>query len=596
MAFFVFSAYVSSVPLPPDAVQVQTAYVLDVHGKPLATLTNGENRESVKISDVPRVVIDAVLAAEDRRFYEHGGVDPLSIVRAVYQDLRNNGRPQGGSTITQQYVKNVYVGRERSLKRKLREAAISVKLERKLSKDQILQRYLNTIYFGRGAYGIQAAAKAYFNRDLSSIGLPQAAYLAALIRGPESTDATRNLTKATQRRRSVLDAMVITGAITSAQRDEAMAQPLIGTDGIVPRHANRGTTYNDPDAGTQFAVDYARRYVIDAFGERALETGGLRITTSIDLDVQKRVKRETQKMLNKSTDPDAAVVVQNHEGHVLAMLGGKSWTQSNVNLAVGRGFGGVGRAGGSTFKPFALAAAIRQGFTVESAFKAPHSIEIVQDGGNADPWKVTNYDDKSYGTSNLIDATRLSINTVFAQLVSNENIGATAVADTAALLGVRSPLQAVDSIVLGTQNVAPLEMADAYRTFANRGIASDSTIVINVTDANGKELPLPPKPKRRVLSEDDADVLNSVLTTVVSKGTGVAAKVAGAVVAGQGGVRAVAVGGGGGGVCVFGRGVGTPGTDQGVGILGNPGRRGHAVARPGCGVGGGGNRRAVNVP
>jgi membrane peptidoglycan carboxypeptidase len=215
------------------------------------------------------------------------------------------------------------------------------------------------------------------------------------------------------------------------------------------------------------------------------------------------------------------------------MLGGKNWTESNVNLAVGRGFGGEGRAGGSTFKPFALAAAIRNGFTVESAFKAPNSIEIEQDEGKAEPWKVTNYDEKSYGTMNLIDATRLSINTVFAQLVTNENVGAVAVADTASLLGIKSPLQAVDSIVLGTQNVAPLEMADAYRTFANRGVASDPTIVVKVTDASGKELSLPEKPKRRVLSEEDADVMNSVLSTVIDDGTGVAAKLKGAPVAGK---------------------------------------------------------------
>ena len=533
VAFFALSAYISSVPLPPEAVQVQTAYVFDVNGKPLATLTNGENRESIKLAEVPRVVIDAVLAAEDRRFYEHGGVDPLSIVRAVYQDVRNNGRKQGGSTITQQYVKNVYVGRELSMKRKLREAAIAVKLERKLSKDQILERYLNTIYFGRGAYGLQAAAKAYFGHDLAETDLPKAAYLAALIRGPESTDATRNLAKAAQRRQSVLDAMVTTGVITQAQRDDAMARPLVGEGGVLPRTPGRGTTYNDPESGSQFAVDYARRYVIDTFGAQALETGGLRITTSIDLAVQKRVKRETEKLLNKVSDPDTAVVVEDQDGSILAMLGGKNWIESNVNLAVGRGYGGEGRAGGSTFKPFALAAALRQGFTVESAFKAPDSIEIIQDDGNAEPWKVTNYDEKSYGTMNLIDATRLSINTVFAQLVTNENIGATAVADTASLLGVKSPLQAVDSIVLGTQNVAPLEMADAYRTFANRGVASDHIIVVKVTDANGKELTLPSKPKRRVLAEEDADVMNSVLRTVVNDGTGVAAKLKGVAVAGK---------------------------------------------------------------
>ncbi len=526
-------SYIESVPVPPEKVQVQTAYVYAAGGEKLATLSNGENRESVPLDRVPRVVRNAVLAAEDRRFYEHGGVDPVGVLRALYQDIRSKGRrPQGGSTITQQYVKNVFVGREASLRRKVREAAIAVKLERKLTKDQILERYLNTIYFGRGSYGIQAASKAFFGKDVRDLGLVEASYLAALIRGPESTDIAKNPERAEQRRTFVLTAMVETGMITSSQKADALAVPLSTL--VVPRRSTIGTRYEHANAGVQFAVDYAKRVVIDQFGENAFETQGLRITTTIDLSLQTKAQRAAfETVLNKPSDPDAAVIVQDHSGHILAMVGGRNYAESNVNLAVGKGGGGVGRAGGSTFKPFALAAAVRQGFSVESAFNAPKSIEIAEDGGRGEPWKVSNYDDKSYGTMNLIDATRLSVNTVFAQLVSHPDVGAAAVADTATLLGITSPLQAVDSIVLGTQNVSPLEMADAYRTFANRGIASGSVIVSKVTDANGKSLTLKAVPSRRVLDEGDADIMNTVLTNVVTNGTGTAAAVPGLAIAGK---------------------------------------------------------------
>jgi membrane peptidoglycan carboxypeptidase len=525
-------SYIESVPVPPDQVQVQTAYVYASGGERLATLSNGENRESVTLDRVPMIVRNAVLAAEDRRFYEHGGVDPIGVLRALYQDVRSTGRRQGGSTITQQYVKNVYVGREASLRRKVREAAIAVKLERKLSKDQILERYLNTIYFGRGAYGIQAASKAFFRKDVSELTLLEASYLAALIRGPESTDIANNPKRADQRRTFVLKAMVETGAITDEQRNVALTIPLSAI--VSPRRPTTGTRYDQSDAGVQFAVDYARRMVVEQFGETALETQGLRITTTIDLKLQRIAQKETfKKTLNRKGDPDAAVIVEDHGGNLLAMVGGRDWADSKVNLAVGRGGGGQGRAGGSTFKAFALATVVRQGYTVESAFPAPKSIVIPQDEGRAVPWKVSNYEPTSFPTMNLIDATRLSVNTVYAQLVSNTKIGPQAVADTATLLGVTSPLQAVDSIVLGTQDVAPLEMADAFRTFANRGVASGSNILLKVTDANGRELSLKGVDRRRVLDERSADVVNSVLQRVVKDGTGVAAAVPGIAVAGK---------------------------------------------------------------
>ena len=526
------AVYVWSVDLPPDRVPVQTSFIYDRNHTLIAELSNGENRQSVSLSQVPPILVEAVIAAEDRRFYEHSGVDPIGIVRAVAQDLRRPNRRQGGSTITQQYVKNVYVGRELTLRRKLREAAIAVKLERRLSKNQILERYLNTIYFGRGAYGVQLAAQVYFGKNVEQVDLAEAAYLAALIRGPESTDASRNEEKARRRRSSVLSAMVETGSISAAQAAEAELRPLTGPDGVVGR--TRRTAYSHPEAGAEFFVDLVKRDLITRFGEAVVTAGGLKVTTTLDLDLQAIAHKAVfTKMLPKVDDPDAAVVTLNHAGEVLVLVGGRDFTRSQVNLAVGSGGGGRGRAAGSAFKPFVAAAMLRAGYSMESAFKAPASIIIEGADVGGAPWKVANYEERSYPTLNVNDAMRQSVNTVFAQIVTNTGMGARRVAVEARMLGITSPLNPVDSIALGTQNVGPLEMADAYLTFANRGMRTDPTVLREVTGSDGNRLKARPVEPQRVMKERDADVINRMLVNVVTDGTGVAARARGMTVAGK---------------------------------------------------------------
>ncbi len=526
------AVYVWSVDLPPDQVPVQTSFIYDRHHTLIAELSNGENRQSVSLSQVPPILVEAVIAAEDRRFYEHSGVDPIGIVRAVAQDLRQPNRRQGGSTITQQYVKNVYVGRELTLRRKLREAAIAVKLERRLSKDQILERYLNTIYFGRGAYGVQLAAQAYFGKNVEQIDLAEAAYLAALIRGPESTDASRNEEKARRRRSSVLSAMVDTGSISAAQAADAELRPLTGPDGVVER--TRRTSYSRPEAGAEFFVDLVKRDLIARFGEAVVTAGGLKVTTTLDLDLQARARKAVfAKMLPKIDDPDAAVVTLNHAGEVLVLVGGRDFNRSQVNLAVGSGGGGRGRAAGSAFKPFVAAAMLRAGYSMESAFKAPASITIDGADVGGAPWNVANYEDRSYPTLNVNDAMRQSVNTVFAQIVTNAGMGSRRVVDEARMLGITSPLNPVDSIALGTQNVGPLEMADAYLTFANRGMRRDPSVLRAVTGSDGNSLKVRPAEPQRVMKARDADVINRMLVNVVTGGTGVAARAKGMTVAGK---------------------------------------------------------------
>lgn len=518
--------YARSIPLPPDELSAQTTFIYDANGVVLASLNAGQDRTAVPLSRVPKLTVDAILASEDHNFYQHGGVDPVGVGRALWADVRSRGSLQGGSTITQQYVKVTYLGRERTFNRKLREAILSVKLERRLTKDQILERYLNVVYFGRGAYGVQAAAQAYFGVDVDKLDLAESAYLAGLLRAPERADARRNPVLALARRQRVLDSMVRFELITVAQRDTAVAVPLAGAGGIVRTRQGPTSTYEQRGAGAEFATDVVRRQLIERFGAARVFGGGLRVRTTLDLAKQEQARATLyDDVLNRPGDPDAAMVVLDHEGRVLAMIGGRDWTKSQVNLAVGRGFGGIGRQGGSTFKPFVLAAAIREGVAASSTFDAPKQISIP--GANADgtDWNVGNYNDESFGAKiDLTRATALSVNTVFAQLVTDPRVGAKRVVTMAKDLGITSPLDAYPAIALGAEEVAPLEMADAYLTFAREGMRVEPTLITEVRDAGGQVLLAYKQQRQQVLTEDQAAQINAVLQQVVSHGTGVGAQ------------------------------------------------------------------------
>ena len=525
--------YVAFAPTPPDRFPVQTSYVFDRNGERLASLSAGENRQVVRLSNVSKWVPIAVVAAEDRHFYQHHGVDPTGILRALYQDLRHKGRRQGGSTITQQYVKNAYVGREASVLRKVKEAAIAVKLERRLSKDEILERYLNTIYFGRGSYGIEAAASAYYGVSSADLTLAQSAYLAALIRGPETTDVAKDPAKAAKRRTSVLTALVQTGAITDAERVTAEAVPLTGPQGVKARKPP-GRSYDHPDVGAEWFVDAVRRDLSARYGEQVLQTQGLRVTTTLDLATQRAAFRAAYATVLPSVDdPSAAVVVLGHDGEVRAMVGGRDWARSKVNLAEGRDGGGLGRPAGSTFKPFVLAAVLRAGYSLESAFPGPAVLTVpAGDQGGAD-WVVRNAHNDSFATLNLVDATRLSVNTVFAQVITNKAIGPAKVADAAHDLGIVSPLREYASLALGTSEVSTLEMANAYLTLANHGERTSPTLISEVKTADGRMLKLDKPERKSVLKASEADTITSVLREVVRSGTGTAAALPNARIAGK---------------------------------------------------------------
>jgi penicillin-binding protein 1A len=506
----------TQIPLPPEAPQAQTTILYDASGAQLATLHGVENRFPVSIDQVPPVLVSAVVSAEDRKFFEHGGIDPVGIARATWADVRHAGVTQGGSTITQQYVKNAYVGRQYTLWRKIREAVISVKLERKLSKQQILERYLNTVYFGRGAYGVQAAAKAYFGKDVGDLGLRESAYLAGLIREPSNGDVVDNPVEAHDLRFIVLQAMVQTQVITADQANEVEAQPL--TDYVIAKPST-DSVVNLQGTGAEYFVAYVQRELFKLYPEDQVLRGGMRVYTTLDPTAQRMAYDAVYGLLDRSGDPSGALVSLDNDGKVVAMVGGKDWAASQVNLAVGTDGGGAGRQAGSTFKPFVLAEAVNQNIGLESTLPGPAKI-VLPKADNGQDWEVNNYEGASYGRISLLDATANSVNTVYAQLVTQ--VGPKNVVDMAHRLGVTSDLAPNASIALGTGNVSVLEMADAYLTLQTRGMHVQARVIRQIKQ-NDSVLVDDRPVTNRVLDRTIADKVNYALQQVIDRGSGTAA-------------------------------------------------------------------------
>ncbi|MGQ0831053.1 MAG: transglycosylase domain-containing protein [Microthrixaceae bacterium] len=526
--------------LPPVDALLQTSFVCaaDVTeacgpDNAIATFSAEEDRINVPLADLPDVLVQAVLAAEDRDFYAHGGVDPAGIARALYRDIRGSGAVQGGSTITQQYVKNAYLTSERSISRKVKEAVLAVKLEQRLDKDQILERYLNTIYFGRGAYGVGAASRAYFGKDVRSIGIQEASYLAGLIRSPGPADAQDDPKEATRRRATVLEAMRSEKLIT---KEEAARVGALGWDYVIPRRDRRELQLREDwrGIGAEYFIEAVRIDIATRYGEDKLYGGGLRIYTSLDHRMQQAAWRAVTSTLTEPDDPAAALVALDEFGQVKAMIGGRDITTQHVNLALGKQGGGSGRQAGSAFKPFVLAEAMQQGISLSSRFQAPGTLVLPRANAGKD-WKVSNYGGTEQGVLDLVSATRVSSNTAYAQLMLE--VGPDAVVELADRMGITADLPNVNSLVLGTGEVSVLDMASGFSTFANRGVHNKPTLIQKIDEAHedgsgvsNVEQVLPSGDV--VLTQQEADLVTYCLRQVVAAGTGKAANI-GETVAGK---------------------------------------------------------------
>jgi penicillin-binding protein 1A len=484
-------------------------YIYDSTGERiLAVLRGSEARTLVDYDEIADPMRHAIVAIEDRRFWEHNGVDLRGIARALVADIRQQKVVEGGSTITQQFVKNALDRDQKTIGRKVREAALAWQLERSADwpKQRILTEYLNTIYFGNGAYGVQQAALAYFGHGAKELTIPEAALLAGIPADPSRYDPVANPNAARFRREAVLNAMLEEGKITLGQFLEANDAPLPDPDDV---------RLGGIEGPAQHFVNYVKQQLIDEYGSAEVFGGGLKVKTTIDLALQAKARAAISKWLTQPDGPSAALVaIDPRNGAVRAMVGGNNYRKSQFNLAVQ----GV-RQPGSSFKPFVLATALRQGISPATRFDSmPQSIDL---GDKF--WVVGNYDDAYLGSIDLETATVESDNAVYAQLT--QLVGSKHVAETARQLGIRSKLDGYYAIGLGAEAVNPLELARAYATFAHGGRRVDGAmfgnkprVIVEVTEQGRKRFNAPVP--REALGSTQAGMINEILQKAVRVGTG----------------------------------------------------------------------------
>jgi penicillin-binding protein 1A len=416
---------------------------------------------AVRLIDLPPYLPKAFVAIEDRRFYEHFGIDPVGISRAVARDLTGKGGLEGGSTLTQQLAKNLFLTQERTLSRKIQEAILALWLERRYSKDQILELYLNRVYFGSGAYGVEAASQKYFGKSARFVTLSEAALLAGLMKSPTRLAPNHNLAGANERAAQVITAMAEQGHITESMAKMALANPA--------------KVWRDKSAGS---INYAADYVMDALDDTvgAIDED-IVVTTTINLKMQSEAERALTDELNakgsKFGVAEGALVAIDPAGAVKAMIGGRSYAESQFNRAVA-----AKRQPGSSFKPFVYLAALEKGLTPDTVREdAPISVK---------GWNPENYSREYFGPVTLTKALSLSLNTVAVRL--GLEVGPKTVVAVAHRLGIASELEPNASLALGTSEVTPLEMVSAYAAFANGGVGVQPHVISRVRTADGKQL------------------------------------------------------------------------------------------------------------
>ena len=498
--------------LAEDIVPPASSQIYDIHGNEIANIHAAENRRPIGINEIPKNLQNAFIAVEDNRFYDHIGIDPRGIVRAIWANIRGRTVTEGGSTITQQLAKNAYLTQDRTLKRKVQEVFLALQLERQYTKQEILELYMNQIYFGQGAYGVQAAARTYFGKDAKDLTLNECAMLAGIPKSPNYYSPVNNMDAATERKAVVLDQMVKYGYISDSEAAAAKKEPL---------HIAKNT--NDSGKSASYFVDYVLQQLAEKYGDDAIYKDGLKIYTTIDMDMQAAAETAMKNLPTYFTDANgivqpqgALVAIDPHTGYIKAMVGGRGTDQFNrATQAV--------RQPGSAFKPFVFAAALENKYTPES---------IIEDKPlKVGSWEPQNYSRNFSGKVRLRDVVRWSLNVPTVRIAQDIGIDKAIFyaqemgISTFVLDGATNDRNLATALGGMTRGVTPLELTSAYGTFANRGIHVKPVAILRVVSRTGKVLEEAERKEKSVMSADNAAALTAMLEDVIRRGTGTRANI-----------------------------------------------------------------------
>ncbi|MFF2484224.1 transglycosylase domain-containing protein [Paenibacillus sp. NPDC058071] len=510
----------------PVATISQTSQMLDLQGQIIDTFHAGENRHSVPLDHISPYVVQATLAIEDRRFFDHHGFDVKGLARAVVVNVESLSAKQGASTLTQQLARNLYLSHEKTWQRKMKEAVYTVQLEMNYSKKEILGLYLNQIYYGHGAYGIEAASRLYYNKKASELTLAESAMLAGIPKGPKYYSPFMNMKNAKDRQHVILNEMVRAGDITQAEADAAYKDVL--------KLQPLGT--GDQSGFAPYFRDYVRYIAVDKLGinEQLLNEGGITIYTTLDPTAQRAAEEAIEKGLAGGEDQEAALIsIDPRNGYIKAMVGGRDYGKNQLNRTLVET-----RQPGSSFKPILYLTALQQKLmTPVSRFKSEPTSFTYDEGRKT--YEPRNYNDKYFNDYIDMRTAMASSDNIYA-VSTFMTVGSDKVIETARKLGITSPLNPVPSLALGTSPISPLQMASAFGTFASGGIRHEPVAILRITDRNGHLLYEAKDQAIQAIDPANAYVMTSLMESVF-QGGGTASRIAALIhrpVAGKSGTTA----------------------------------------------------------
>ncbi|CAM3411971.1 transglycosylase domain-containing protein [Marinicrinis lubricantis] len=496
-----FLLYLRGQALPVTYIP-QTSQIIDINGKVIDEYYSGQNRQLVPLEEISPYLVQATLAIEDQRFFDHFGLDVKGLTRAALVNLQHMDKVQGASTITQQLARNLYLNHEKSWTRKFKEAMYSLQLEMKYSKEEILEMYLNEVYYGHSLYGVQTAAQAYYGKDASELSLAESALLAGVPKGPAYYSPYLNKENAIERQHVILQKMVDLGYITKQEQQQALDEQLEFKPLEGPK----------PSLAPYFR-DYVRSIAVDELGldEKMFDEGGIKVYTTLDLSMQAAAEEVVAKYMDGAEPQAALVAIDPRNGYIKAMIGGRKYEESTYNRALSGS-----RQPGSAFKPFVYLTALQHNdFTATHTYKSEPTAFTYDNGKKT--YMPSNFANK-YPNKEIDLRYAIAHSDNIYAVHTIMDVGAEEVVKTAQALGISSKLRALPSLALGTSPVSPLEMASAYGTIANQGVRMKPIAILKIVDAQGNVLYEAETTHEQVVAPEHAYVLTYLMESVFENG------------------------------------------------------------------------------